>query len=87
MSLNVIIKVYYQNLLQFDVGKWDVSLVYNFQTTCGSHPASNTMVTGFVSPGVKRQRRVAHNSPPTSAEVKNGGVIFSLPYKSSWFSA
>jgi hypothetical protein len=37
-------------------------------------------------PGVKRQRREADQSPPSSAEVKKGGAIHPLPHMSSWHS-
>jgi hypothetical protein len=37
--------------------------------------------------GVEPQRREADHSPPSSAEVKNGGAIPPLPYVSSWRSA
>jgi hypothetical protein len=41
-------------------------------------------VPGALSPGVKRQGSVADHSPPSSAEVKNGGAIPPLPHMSSW---
>jgi hypothetical protein len=37
--------------------------------------------------GVKRQGREGDHSPPTSAEVTNGGPIPSLPHMPSWHSA
>jgi hypothetical protein len=37
-----------------------------------------------LSPGVKRPGREADDSPPTSAEVKNGGSIHPLPHTPSW---
>jgi hypothetical protein len=37
-------------------------------------------VPGALPPGVKRQRREADQSPPSSAEVKNGGAIPPLPH-------
>jgi hypothetical protein len=40
-----------------------------------------------LSPGVKRQGREAHDSPPSSAEVKNGRAISALPHTSSWCGA
>jgi hypothetical protein len=40
-----------------------------------------------ISPGLKRLGREADNSPPSSAEVKNGGIIPPLPHVSSWNSA
>jgi hypothetical protein len=42
---------------------------------------------GGFSQGVKQQRHEADHSPPTSAELKEGGAIHLLPYKSSWHSA
>jgi hypothetical protein len=41
-------------------------------------------VPGALSPGVKQQGHEADHSPPSSAEVKNGGAIPSLPHASSW---
>jgi hypothetical protein len=38
---------------------------------------------GNLSPEVKRAGREAGHSPPTSAEVKNGGAIPPLPHMSS----
>jgi hypothetical protein len=38
---------------------------------------------GAVSPEVKRPRREDNQSRPSSAEVKNGGAIPSLPHTSS----
>jgi hypothetical protein len=35
---------------------------------------------GALSPRVKRLGREADHSPPTSAEVKNGGTITPLPH-------
>jgi hypothetical protein len=37
--------------------------------------------------GVKRSRREADHSPPSSVEVKNGGAIPPLPHMSSWRGA
>jgi hypothetical protein len=37
-----------------------------------------------LSSGVKRQRRESDHSSPTSAEVKNGGVVPPFPPVSSW---
>jgi hypothetical protein len=45
------------------------------------HTASYPLV-----PGVKRQGREANHSPPSSAEVKNGGAL-SLHPTSSWLGA
>jgi hypothetical protein len=40
-------------------------------------------VPGELQPGVKRQGRDADHSPPSSAEVKNGGALTPLPHTSS----
>jgi hypothetical protein len=42
---------------------------------------------GAISPGVTRSGREADHSPPSSAEVKNGGAIPRLPQMSSWHIA
>jgi hypothetical protein len=42
---------------------------------------------GGASQGLKRQGREADHSAPCSAEVKNGGVIPSLPQIPSWRGA
>jgi hypothetical protein len=57
------------------------SLLRNAQT--GSSP----MDTGALSVGVTRQRHEADHSAPSSAVVKNGGPILSLPHTSSWRGA
>jgi hypothetical protein len=45
-------------------------------------------VPGALSPWSKLLEREAdHHSPPSSAEVKNGGAIRPLPHASSWRSA
>jgi hypothetical protein len=44
-------------------------------------------VPGLRSPGVKRPDREADHSPPSSAEVNNGGAIPPPPRMSSWLSA
>jgi hypothetical protein len=41
-------------------------------------------VTGALFSGVKRQGREADHSPPSSAEVKNVGVISSLSHMPWW---
>jgi hypothetical protein len=40
-------------------------------------------VRGALTPGVKRPGREANHSPPSSTEVKNGGVTPPLPNMSS----
>jgi hypothetical protein len=44
-------------------------------------------IPGALFPGVKRPRREADHSLPSSAEVKNGGTIPPLPHTSSWRGA
>jgi hypothetical protein len=44
------------------------SILHNAQTGCGAHPASYPMGTGG-------KAAEAYSSPPSSAEVKNGGAI------------
>jgi hypothetical protein len=58
-----------------------VSLLHSVQTGSVVHPASYPWP---VSLGVKRQGREADLTTPSSAEVKNGGAMFQLPYTSSW---
>jgi hypothetical protein len=53
-------------------GAKDFSCSLCVQTGSGAHPASCTMGTGVLSPGVKaRPGRDADHSPPSSAEVEN----------------
>jgi hypothetical protein len=51
---------------------------------CPWGPWSLRLVLGAVSLGVKRPRREADHSSPSSAEVKNGGDIPPLPNTYSW---
>jgi hypothetical protein len=55
--------------------------------TVGPTQPSVQWVLGALSPGVKWQGREADHSPPSSAEVNNGGTIPPLPSMSSWHSA
>jgi hypothetical protein len=43
-------------------------------------------VFGTISPGIKQPGHEADHSPPSSAEVKNGGVIPLVPHTTSWLS-
>jgi hypothetical protein len=53
-------------------GGKDFSSILCVQTDSGAHPASCTMGSGVLSPGVKaRPGRDADHSPPSSAEVEN----------------
>jgi hypothetical protein len=64
-----------------------IGFLFSVQTGSGTHPASYPMGTGAVSTGVKWQEHEAGHSPPSSAEVKNGEVLSSLPITSSWHGA
>jgi hypothetical protein len=57
------------------------SLLYNVQTGSGTNPVSYTMGTGgcFLMGEVGGSE--ADHSPPSSAEVKNGGALSSLPIR------
>jgi hypothetical protein len=58
----------------------EFSLLHVFQTKSGPHLASYKMRTRvFFSPGVKRPRREADHSPPTTAEVRNIWMYTSTP--------
>jgi hypothetical protein len=52
-------------------------LIYPY--IAGVHPTSYEMGTGGSFPGVKRQRREADHSPPSSAEVKKMWIYTSTP--------
>jgi hypothetical protein len=56
---------------------------FSFHTTSGANSASYPVYTRALSPGVKRQVREADHSPPSRAEVKNGGAIPLLLHTSS----
>jgi hypothetical protein len=45
------------------------------------------MNTGDISSRIKRPGREVDRSPPSSAEVKNGGAIYPFPHTSSWRGA
>jgi hypothetical protein len=55
------------------------SLHHRIQTGSGVHPASYPMSTRGFSLGVKRPKREADHSPPSSAEVKNAWSYTSTP--------
>jgi hypothetical protein len=51
-------------------------------------PTSYPMDTGgLFPPGVKRQRREADHSLPTSSEVRKTWIYISTPHTPSWLSA
>jgi hypothetical protein len=63
------------------------SLLLSVQTGSRAHPASYPIGTGGSFPGGKAARGVKLTTPPSSAEVKNGGVVPPLPYTFSWRGA
>jgi hypothetical protein len=44
-------------------------------------------ISEALSAGVKRLRREGEHTPPPSAEIKNGGIIFPLYHASAWRNA
>jgi hypothetical protein len=65
----------------------DSSLLHSNQTASWAHPAPCLMgAGGTIYPGFKWLGRGADYSPPSSAEVKNGGALPPLPHMSSWHS-
>jgi hypothetical protein len=60
------------NGVRSPAGANDFSCSLCVQTGSGAHPASCTLGTGVLSPGVKaRPGRDAEHSPPSNAEVEN----------------
>jgi hypothetical protein len=58
-----------------------VSLLHNAQASFEAHPSSYPMVAWDSFQGVKRQVSETDHSPPSSAEVKNGGAMPPLPIR------
>jgi hypothetical protein len=56
--------------VRFSAGAGNFSLHHRVRNGSGAHPASSPMDTRDLSLGVKRPRREADHSPPSSAEVK-----------------
>ena len=52
-------------------GQIKFTLFQNVQTGAGVHPASHSMCTGVLSPGVKKPNRQIDVSSPNSTEDKN----------------
>jgi hypothetical protein len=71
---------------RFD-SRYGKNLLHSVQTGSWAHPGTYQMGTEDSFPWVKRPRREADHSPPSSAEVKSGGAIPSLPHMSSWHCA
>jgi hypothetical protein len=61
-------------------GTRDISSSIKSGTALGSTQPPVKWVLGAVSPGVKWKSCEADYSPPSRAEVKNGGAIFSHPH-------
>jgi hypothetical protein len=70
-----------------DKGKKDFSFPHSVHTSSGTHSASYEMGTRDCLLVVKRLRHEADHSPPSNVEIKNGGVIFSLPHIPPWLSS
>jgi hypothetical protein len=64
--------------VRFPAGAGDFSLHHRVRNGSGAHPASYR-VPGALSLVVKRPRREADHSPPSSAEVKNAWSYTSTP--------
>jgi hypothetical protein len=56
---------------------WQVFSLHSVQTDSGAHPMG---IGGLIPLEVKRQGREADHSPLSSAEVKKGGAVPSLPH-------
>jgi hypothetical protein len=65
--------------VQFPAGASDFSLLHSDHTGCGAHPASYAVDASGSFLGVKQSVREADHSPPSAAEVKDGGAIPPLP--------
>jgi hypothetical protein len=55
------------------------NFVHVVQDGYGVHPTSYSMVTGALSPGVKRPGHEVDHSPTASVEVKNVSIYTSTP--------
>jgi hypothetical protein len=78
---------YINFLIRFLAEARDFSLLHIVHTGSGAHPAFCTVGTGDCFLGVKQPERVAYHSPPSSAEVKNGGAVHPLPHTCSGHNA
>jgi hypothetical protein len=67
-------------MVQSPAGARDFSLLCNIQTDFEAHPASHLPDSKGYLPRVKWQGRETDHSSPSSAKVKNNGVILSLPH-------
>jgi hypothetical protein len=62
--------------IRFPAGVRNFYFLHEVQTSCGVHLATYRICI--------LEWREADHSPPSSAEVKNGGAITPLPHTSSW---
>jgi hypothetical protein len=65
---------------------FNVRMLHSVQTESRTHQCAIQYVRGALPQEVKRQGREADHSPPSSAEVRNGGGTTPLPNMSSWHS-
>jgi hypothetical protein len=65
----------------------DFSLLHSVSTGSGTQPIFHIMDTGVSFPELKWPRRETHHSPPSGAEVKNGGATVLLAHASAWRDA
>jgi hypothetical protein len=61
--------------LRFPAGARDFSLLHSVHTLLGPTQPPIQWVLGALSPGVKQLGHEAGCSPPSGAEVKNGGAV------------
>jgi hypothetical protein len=71
----------------FPAGARDFSLFKASRPALGPTQPPMQWVPGVLSPGAKRPGREADCSPPSTADVKNGGAIPALLNTSSWHGA
>jgi hypothetical protein len=69
---------------RLQVGATGINQTINLQCLQTAVSLLSHRVPGLFPWGVKQQGLEADHSPPTSAEVKNGGPIPRLPHTSSW---
>jgi hypothetical protein len=65
----------------FDSRQWQVFFFFTaFRPVLGPAQPRTHQIPVVLSAGVKRQGHEANHSPPSSAEVKNGGAVTPLPH-------
>jgi hypothetical protein len=73
--------------VRFPAGTKDFSELLSIPTVFAGSPSLLSNGHRDSSPGIKRLGHEADNSPPSSAETKNGEAITPLPHASSWRGA